>query len=272
MFEPKPKTEIQFIGYSPPLPTDDSTVYVSEKCLEVVSSRHRQNNLSAYRRVDKYHFVDQCTGELRDYRPKEHSEQDTPSHSYHGFNELRRTILANFTGSERELHLVLTAAPEHSADLAELQQTFRRFWKRFSYRYPLIEYLSIAEPHETGRFHFHVLVTAPSQSKLYIQQLWQVGYTKVTRTVSGDRLSAYFCSAKKKERWGKFYRPGQRLFRCSKGIIRPQRKKLKREEVDTIVEQGGFRWVSGKTYTVSCDYGDGNKHFTNVITKEQYQR
>lgn len=134
-----------------------STVYVGGDYLEVVTPRKAQANLSRYRRCSKEEYMDLVTGELCNYTSH---TTDGSERAPNGrcFSELARILSANFKGSTSELHITLTAASDSSADLDTLHGTFRKFWKNFHYRYPKCEYVAIAEPHKSGRYHFHLLV------------------------------------------------------------------------------------------------------------------
>lgn len=268
---------IEKVGFSPPKPTATSTVYQAKNFLEVVTFRALQENLSRYRRIDKTTYLDCSTGELKTYRRKERSSTDQATKCKRSYVVLRRILLANFTASKSELHIVLTVKPQRGADLPSLNQYFRKFWKRFHYYYPTCEYIAIAEPHQTGRFHFHLLLLDISGRQLIVpnekvQNLWQIGFTQTERIRNVDKLVSYLCSANKRSLWVAFYQPGQRLFRCSKNIARPVAKKMSRKEVDAYAEREGFECVTGYSYAVCQEGGEGPGRTLNVITHEQFRR
>ena len=267
--EPLPK------NLSPPS-SGVSTVYETGNSMEVITVQSPQGNLSNYRRISGNAYVDTSTGKLKSYHPRNRSTEDYAQFN-RSFTELRRTILTNFAGSRAELHVTLTISPELDADLASAHRFFRSYWKRLHYHYPTCEYVAIAEPHQTGRFHFHLLLLNVSGESLFIpneeiQQLWRVGFTKAIRIDDVDRLASYFCSAEKRKRWATFYHPGQRLFRCSKGIARPSKMKMTREEVDAYVQREGYRRVSGYSCAIRQETGDGTERTLNVIVHERFRR
>lgn len=85
-------------------------------------------------------------------------------------------------------------------------------------------------------------------------------------------MANYFCSIRKQRQWAEHYRPHHRLFRCSKGIIRPQKRNMTREEVSEYAEEEGFQFVSGRTYQISQGDMEEGMHTVNIVTKEQFRR
>lgn len=269
-------TVVEQTNFVQPAPLQRCTVYESESFMEVVASACIPSNLQQYRRIDKKHYVDTRTGELKEYQKQERPPDDLSFYS-RSFNELRRIIYANFTGSSVERHVTLTVAPGLSATLSDLQEYFRKFFKKLHYHYPTCEYLTIAEPHQNGRYHFHVLLLNTSGSLLCIsnekiQQWWSMGRTYVCKVRKPEIMAGYFCSIDKQRRWAEYYCPNHRLFRCSKGISRLQKRNMTRKEVSEYVEENKFRLISGRTYQISQGDTEDNMHTINIITKEQFRR
>ena len=102
-------------------------MYQAKNFLEVVTFRALQENLSRYRRIDKTTYLDCSTGELKTYRRKERSSTDQATKCKRSYVVLRRILLANFTASKSELHIVLTVKPQRGADLPSLNQYFRTY-------------------------------------------------------------------------------------------------------------------------------------------------
>lgn len=65
------KTAVEQTNYVPPAASQCCTVYEAKNFMEVVASAYTPSNLQQYRRVDKRHFVDTRTGELREYQRQE---------------------------------------------------------------------------------------------------------------------------------------------------------------------------------------------------------
>lgn len=270
------KTAVEQTNYVPPAASQCCTVYEAKNFMEVVASACTSNNLQQYRRVDKRHFIDICTGELREYQRQERPPDDLSFYS-RSFSELKRLILANFTGSNAERHIVLTVSPELNATPSDLQEYFRKFIKKLRYHYPMCEYLTIVEPHQSGRYHLHVLLLNPSGSSLYIssekiRKWWGIGRIYTCKVRESEVMANYFCSHKKQQRWAESYYPHHRLFRCSKGIIRPQKRKMTGEEIKLYAEKEGFHFDFGRTYQISQGDTEENMHTVNIVTKEQFRR
>ncbi len=123
------KVIVERTNFVSPSPTQNSTVYEAENFMEVVTSNSISYNLQLYRRVDKNHFIDIRTGELREYQQRERTSDDLTLYSK-SFNELKRIISANFTGSSAEGHITLTVAPVFDASLSAVQEYFRTFIKK----------------------------------------------------------------------------------------------------------------------------------------------
>ena len=254
-----------------------STVYVSTNYMEVVTPRAAQTNLARYRRCSKKEYMDLATGELCTYSPQSVDDGGNTSDGTRGFRELDRILCTNFSGSNSELHITLTVASESQADLDSLQERFRKFWKSFHYRFPRCEYVVIAEPHKSGRYHLHLLVKDREGIPLYVKNeevwtLWEIGVTRTGRIHNAEWPSAYFCSQRKRMLWQKYHRSGRRLFRCSQGIVRPKRQKMLRKEVNGYVELHGFKKVGEYDYQVKADGGGAGERLLNVITYEKYRR
>lgn len=269
-------TVVEQTNFVQPAPLQRCTVYEAETFMEVVASACTPSNLQQYRRVDKKHYVDIRTGELKEYQQQERPPGNLSFYS-RGFNELRRIIFANFTGSSAERHVTLTVMPELDASLPMLQEYFRKFIKKLHYHYPTCAYLTIAEPHHDGRYHFHVLLLNTSGSLLCIsnekiQQWWSMGRTYVCKVRKPEIMAGYFCSIDKQRRWAEYYCPNHRLFRCSRGIRRPHKRNMIRKDVSEYVEEKGFHFVSGRTYQICQGDTEEGMQTVNVVTKEQFRR
>ena len=273
----KPNISTEQLDFHMPDPNLVSTVYASENWIEVITATRKQNNaISMYRRLDGNHFLDGTTGEIRDYQKSPDKPPDA-SKFKPSFDELRRAICANVRGHGSELHVTLTVQNSLPADLETLYGYFTAFRKKLQYRYPGFEYIAIAEPHETGRYHLHVILVSSGGASAFLENdeianLWNVGFTKTTYITNPEKIAGYFCSADKRKRWAEFYRPHRRLFRCSKGIVRPKPIRMMRREVNDYVREEGLHPSSDSCYAVKMSNPDGTTQTLNVITREQFRR
>lgn len=112
------------------------------------------------------------------------------------FRTLRQLITTNFKGGESELFLTLTYAIQHN-DPDQIYHDIDKFWKRLKYAYPDLKYIAIVEPHASGMFHVHMLLSDTSGDPLFIPwerlvSLWGLGSIEVERLEDIDNVGAYF--------------------------------------------------------------------------------
>ena len=265
------------VDFCEPDPKSESTVYPSENWVEVVTTTRREgNNIAKYRRISGDRFVDSSTGEVREYQ-RNLGEPVDASKFKRNFDELRRTICSNVRGKGAELHITLTVRPELSADFEAIYNYFTGFRKKLQYHYPDFEYIAIAEPHETGRYHLHVVLVSHGDIPVFlsnseIAKMWDAGFTRTTRITDSDKIAGYFCSMEKRKAWAEFYCPRRRLFRCSKGIVRPKPLRMTGEEVSNYVKEEGLCPARAYRYVVKKTQADGSTQTVNVVTREQFRR
>lgn len=188
------------------------------------------------------------------------------------FKELRQKITHNFSGGLNELFVTLTyRGEEQTNDHTKVHRDFRYFWDRLKRAYADadLSYISIVEPHGTGKFHIHLLLRANGCEHLYIPfermtEIWGHGSTTVERLEEVDHIGAYFVAYFSNleldkdeiekyeaegdviEKNGKKYIKGKRLdyypdgmqiARSSRDLQKPP--KLVGESAVRAVEQGG---------------------------------
>jgi hypothetical protein len=183
---------------------------------------------------------------------------------------LEQLIKANFDtvrNADNALFVTLTyREPNH--DTEQLFIDFDRFMKRLkrAYKGHKLDYITVAEPHESGAWHLHMLVKS-DQPKLYIsnnetmEPTWGHGFTRTVRLKSDDvgcYYTAYFSNVEapigepdtdpdaefafmkdedgKQKRFKKgdrlrFYPKNMKFYRCSRGIERPSPETIKHSEV-----------------------------------------
>lgn len=231
-----------------------SKVFITGHIIEVETMDKPPKNLNRYRKLNKDQYIDTETGEMLDYkhnnRSKSRSLNDT-------FDRLRRIINANFEGEPSEVHIVLTYAALMT-DTNQMYLDFKRFWQRFSYRYPNCQYIVVTEPQERGSWHFHLLVKSTDRPFFFIphsklMDLWGHGFTWISNLAGDDNIGLYFVarlkdideneslqdenrpkSIKKGARLA-LYPPNMKIYRCSTGIIRPQPTMMTYSSVKELV-------------------------------------
>ncbi len=261
------------IEYRAPPLSCQSTVYLSENLVDVTTTANRTSRISCYRRLSANTYLNTSTGEVSAYSHKPPGPMDA-SQFKRAFDQLRRTIYANISGNGTEKHIVLTLSSDNPSELEDVYTYFGSFWKKLKYRYPGFRYIAVAEPNSTGgRYHLHLLLICdiPVQlDKDEICRLWGKGYVYIAPITSTDRIAAYFYVKDKRARWAAFYHPRKRLFRCSRGIIRPKASIMTREEVNTYVQQRNLRLSSASCHRICQKSADGSERVLNVITYEQF--
>lgn len=112
------------------------------------------------------------------------------------FRTLRQLIATNFSGGDSELFLTLTYADQHN-DPQRIYTDIKKFWQKLRRRNPNLKHISIVEPHASGMFHVHMLLSDTSGDYLYIPDaeiadMWGHGHTKTERLNDIDHMGAYF--------------------------------------------------------------------------------
>lgn len=259
----------EYCPYWPPDPMAVSSVQKIGGTLEVTTSRSPPPNLSKYRRLSRKTYLDSSTGEVRTYRSR---DKPSPNSINRAFKKLNRMIRANFTDGNGVM-LTLTVANELPATPTALYSYFGRFWRKVKYQFPSAEYVAVIEPHQSSRFHYHVLLKLengfmPTLSKDFVGECWTVGIVHITRIYDVVGLAGYLTSKKKRRAWVQNYVPRTRLWRSSRGIIQPITKTMNREQLEEYVKNNDFHFRGGDRIKVICDSGA----VVNTITHEKFVR
>lgn len=282
----KGKITLAKIPGRPPDENAMSKVFITGHIIEAETMDRQPRNLTRFRKFDKGHYVNLDTGELFDYHPQPSDRQNSMRSS---FERLRRIINANFFGLPSECHIVLTYR-EQVTEPQPLYTDFKKFWQRFSYRYPHCVYIAVTEPQHRGSWHFHVLIKDLQANKLFIPhkeltRLWGHGFTWIKSLAGYDNIGLYFMARLKDvdfredlqndqpSKWIvkgarlRFYPPHMKLYRCSSKIIRPQAVTMPYREVRRLV-QSKSPCYSRTIRIIQEDNGEETE--LNAITYEHY--
>ena len=252
------------------------------------------------RKLDKDHYLDLLTGEVKDTNHKANRAAD-PASVAQSLRNLRDIINTNLTDSDAVLWVTLTYR-DNMTDAQRLYEDYRRFWQRFKYyllkhRYTSAEYIIAAEPQGRGAWHLHALFLfsdkAPFIPNSDIAQLWGHGFTK-TKSLNGiDNpglyLTAYLGDMELTEaiaagKMGegrlteskngekavikgarlKMYPAGMNLYRCSRGVKKPEIYQMTEEDAQEIVKNSLL--VYERTLAVT----DATGKVANTIHYRQY--
>lgn len=180
---------------------------------------------------------------------------------------------------------------------------FRRYLKREGH--PPMEYIAAAEPQGRGAWHLHVLLLFPNKAPFipnsHMAKLWGHGFTKTKSLKSVDNpglyLTAYLgdmelteavMSGTTQGRLGEveaedeqgrkvrkaiikgarlhLYPPGFNLYRCSRGVKRPQVLHMTEGEAQQIIKDAPL------TYEKTIAVTDSEGQTLNIINYRQYNR
>jgi hypothetical protein len=279
-------------------PDEEVTVTQTNHLVEVQHMTHMNPEIKI-RKLDKYHYLDLETGEIREFDLSDNRAGNQKSLKK-TFKKLRYLINNNFSGAKNELHATLTYA-ENMTSHERLYKDFDKFMKRLRYSFEQrtsIDYICVVEPQARGAWHCHVLLRFNDLDKVYVPnnelaKLWRQGYVNI-RTLKGvDNIAAYLSAylsnielppeigdwfiksdigKKQIKRVGDkvylkggrlhMYPSGVNLYRKSKGIKHPDRPKMPFKAVGDIVGSATPHYQ--QTYTIEKD------DYKNTISFMQY--
>ena len=280
----------------------DGDLVTVTKMNHIVEVQHMQkmNRKAHIKKLDKDRYIDLGSGEIKEFNHIENRSESFNS-LRQTFKKLRYLINNNFTGAGNELHVILTYA-ENMTDTKRLYKDYEKFIKRLRYKYKdisSIDYISVVEPQGRGAWHCHLLLRFNDIDKVYIEnsmlaELWGHGFVTIRSLKDVDNIGAYLSAyltdvelteeniislvdtdyvivvkevngqEKNIVKGGRLhlYPSGMNLFRKSKGIVYPERQRMKYKEIKKIV--GSAEPTYQKSITVE------NDDFTNTINYEQY--
>lgn len=259
---------------------------------------------SPIRKLDADSYLDERTGEVKPFEHNEIRLDDRKSLK-RTFANARRIINANITDPTKCRFVTLTYA-ENMCDPKKLYNDFRNFWKRkFSPAYPGTEYICAAEPQGRGAWHLHVLLlfldTAPFIPNEQMRNMWGHGFVSVRSLDAVDNIGAYLTAyladipldeipdrgafsaseitEKRIDENGNLipkkvlkgarlclYPSGMRIFRWSKGIVKPDIHYTTADRAEELVDGLPVCYESTKQIT------DTESGFTNTINYRQYNK
>ena len=268
--------------------------------LTEIQYMEKMNRAVAIKKLNKDEYVNLATGEIKEYQHIENRSESYNS-LRQTFKKIRYLINNNFTGKPNELFVTLTYA-ENMTDTKRLYTDMNKFIKRLKYKYKEssdIDYLSVVEPQGRGAWHIHVLLRFNALSSVFVPShelagLWGHGFIKIERIQNVDNIGAYLSAyladveltsdnihntvAEDREivekevdgvkkqfvKGGRLhmYPSGMNLYRKSKGITFPERKKMTYKNAKKIVGSGQPHY--SKRYEIESD------EFSNTIAFEQY--
>lgn len=240
--------------------------------------------LKQSKRISKTEYLNTKTGEICKYK----KSADTKSRNLNRtFTKLKQLINNNFTCKNSELHITLTY--NYNVDYHKIPADFKHFRYKLKYQYPNLEYIAIYEPQHTGRWHIHILLKDKREKNLFIpfqqiQHFWEHGRIHVNKIRGNDNIGVYFtamlsnldilednsisksCSQKyilKKGRLA-YYPKDFKIYSVSKGIKRPEKKKLPYSEAMQLIEDQPI--VYDQSYEILLE-DSNSKRVINTIRR-----
>lgn len=240
----------------------------------VLEVRHssKGNYKPNIKKLDNDTYVEIATGEIKEFQHTENRGQSYNS-LRQTFNKIRDLINNGFSGKANELFVTLTLKPSEAGDTKKFYKDFDKFMKRLRYKFKgksTIDYLTVIEPHASGKWHCHVLMRFNDLESVFIKnselaQIWGLGYVKIESLKEVDNIGAYLSAyltdveltddnvgqalkadgtvsvkevdGKKYIKGGRLhmYPPGLNMYRHSKGIVPPEVEEMTFSEVKKIV-------------------------------------
>lgn len=238
-----------------------------------IQSMDKSNYKQTIKRLPNNEYVHLATGEIKQFENKAKNRSESINSLYQTLKRLRYLINNNFTGADNELFLTLTYK-ENMQDTKRLYTDLKTFYMRLRYKYKdisSIDYLNVIEPQGRGAWHCHILLRFNDLNKIFIPnnelaEIWGHGFTKTKSIKEIDNIGAYLTSyltdmeigeldpqyvlendlqgAEIKTIKDKHYVKGARLYmypldvniyRCSRGIKKPDRIKMSYENAKKYV-------------------------------------
>lgn len=159
-----------------------------------------RNTVARIVKIDKDHYVDCNSGEIKKFNHKE-KRVDNINSLKRSMKKLRDLINANFRGGKNEGFWTFTYA-ENMTNSEQLYNDFKKFWQKFK-RWALknlgtdkFEYINVVEPQGRGAWHCHVLVKCEELERLFVPNevlanLWGHGFVKIKGLTEVDNVGAY---------------------------------------------------------------------------------
>ena len=283
------------------IPDGDLVTVTKMNHIVEVQHMQKMNRKAHIKKLDKDRYVDlQVVVRLESLTIMRKRHQSFNS-MRQTFKKLRYLINNNFTGAGNELHVILTYA-ENMTDTKRLYKDYEKFIKRLRYKYKdisSIDYISVVEPQGRGAWHCHLLLRFNDIDKVYIEnsmlaELWGHGFVTIRSLKDVDNIGAYLSAyltdvelteeniislvdtdyvivvkevngqEKNIVKGGRLhlYPSGMNLFRKSKGIVYPERQRMKYKEIKKLLVLQNQLMKSQLKLRMMI--------FTNTINYEQY--
>jgi hypothetical protein len=233
---------------------------------------------------------------VHEYEGKGEKRTDNVQELRASFAKMRALINTNCTDVARLRWVTLTYR-ENMRDLQQLYRDYCAFMKRLRRRWGSCEYIAVPEPQRRGAWHLHVILIYPERAPFLpnaeLREVWGHGFVRVQKLDGVDNVGAYLsaylgdieaesgqdCDEVKTAKDGSkkriikggrlaLYPAGMNVYRCSRGVKRPEvywvETAEQAEEVERLDEE---LQAYVRTYEVQTDDGK-----TIRVTKRYYNK
>lgn len=210
--------------------------YVYGNTMEITTANGQQEQV--IRVIEGKRYVNLETGEIHNMDTSSSTRLDNLKSTKQTMKKLRRLVAHNFTGGINQLWITLTYR-DHVTDPAIVYMDFKAFIRRIRNQFGNVDYITVIEPQESGRWHLHVLMkndTTLSIPNDVVATMWVKGFTKTKRLRRADKIGnyliAYLSNLQIGDKYSQskatvkgarlyMYPKGIRIYRTSRGIEKP---------------------------------------------------
>lgn len=281
---------------------DDFKVTITEMGnIVTVKYVEKANTKQTIQRLNKDEYIrlSDDTGEVLQINHNNTRNDDKVS-LYKTFKKIRELVNTNCDNPDRVRWITLTYK-ENMQDTERLYKDFANFNKRFQRRYKA-EYIAVAEPQKRGAWHMHLMYifddTAPFIPNKELNELWGQGFVNIQKVKNVDNLGAYLSAylgnipldeadandifqkkvnviecdvngqTKKFVKGARlpYYPAGMNIYRCSRGIRRPDIYKTTYKAVKDEMS------LYCKTYSSAYKIENEEANFNSVVVTEEYNK
>lgn len=226
---------------------------------------NKQNKSFKTKKISKAEYVNTETGEIHQYKKTSAEKGKSTKSARKSTNMINDLIHNNFQAKKNEWSSVLTYK-EYMTCSTQLYEDFEKFWKKFKYKYGKnVDYISIAEPHESGSWHLHVLIRFNEKEEIPIKpsdinDLWGKGHVSMKEIYDVPGLAGYLSKGERLIH----YPPGMNMYRASRGIKKPKKERVIYGQLKEKIEDAT---LDSSSHTDNIYDGE---RLVNKIIKEKY--
>lgn len=272
-----------------------------KKCGSVSEIKYSLRNCGCYiRKLSKDLYYDIRSGEVKEFsKNKVKNRKDNKASLIKSFKKLRDILNANCEDTSKVLFITLTYKNKVSLDqlyidFKNFNLRLKRYAKKNNFSY---EYIQIPEPTAKKNWHIHLVLVCSRRvfiENKVLASIWDHGFVniKALKNMGVDNLGVYLTSyltdldmaeitgkeaknSKKSIIKGArliLYPANMKVYRASRGIIRPKAVKMTEKEAMEKVKDSKLTY--DKTIQISLDNGKriniiNTRHFNKNAFRER---